>query len=73
MLSASITTMTTSMLLLGALTGKEGIDGKQVGKIQIFDNRAFVAIDRKVTKTAFKKLSEGELKGRSFKVRQLHG
>jgi len=57
--------------ILGALTGEQGIDGKQVGKIQIFDQRAYVAVHRSVVKAALKKISEGKLKGRSFKVRQL--
>ena len=55
--------------ILVALTGKSGIEGKQVGKIQIFDNWAFVAVSRKAVKPALKKLSEGKLKGRSFRVR----
>jgi len=55
--------------ILGALTGKSGITGKQVGKIHLFDNRAYVAVDRGVAKAALKKLSEGKLKGRSFRAR----
>ena len=58
--------------ILGALTGKDGIAGKQVGKISIDDNRAYVAINREVVKSALKKLEEGKLKGRSFRVRQLY-
>ncbi|NOX91254.1 MAG: ATP-dependent RNA helicase DbpA [Gammaproteobacteria bacterium] len=57
--------------ILGALTGKEGITGKQVGKIIIADNQAWVAINREVAKPALKKLEEGKLKGRSFRVRQI--
>ncbi len=55
--------------ILGALTGKNGITGKQVGKIHIFDNNAFVAINQDVIKPALKKLTEGKLKGRSFRAR----
>jgi ATP-independent RNA helicase DbpA len=55
--------------ILGALTGKSGIAGKQVGKIHIFDNRAYVAVDKKVVRDALKKLSDGKLKGRSFRAR----
>jgi ATP-independent RNA helicase DbpA len=55
--------------ILGALTGKNGITGKQVGKIHIFDNRAYVAVKQNIIKPALKKLSEGKLKGRSFRVR----
>lgn len=57
--------------ILGALTGKEGIAGKQVGKIHIFDNCAYVAVSQSVVKTALRKLDEGKLKGRSFRVRWL--
>ncbi len=59
--------------ILGALTGKNGITGKQVGKIHIFENWAYVAIDHKVINPALKKLVDGKLKGRSFRVRQLRG
>ncbi len=55
--------------ILGALTGKNGIEGKQVGKIQLFDNWAYVAVAQKAAKQALKKLSDGKLKGRSFRVR----
>ncbi len=57
--------------ILGALTGKNGIAGKQVGKIHIFDNHAYVAVNRDSAKPALRKLSEGKLKGRSFRVRRL--
>ena len=55
--------------ILGALTGKNGITGKQVGKIHIFANRSYVAVSQRIAKTALKKLSEGKLKGRSFRAR----
>ncbi len=55
--------------ILGALTGESGINGEQVGKIQIFDRRAYVAVSRDAVKPALKKLSEGKMKGRSFRVR----
>lgn len=57
--------------ILGALTGNQGIGGKQVGKINIFDNQAYVAVNRNVVKPALRKLIEGKLKGRSFKVRAI--
>ncbi|MGX5175355.1 ATP-dependent RNA helicase DbpA [Aliikangiella sp. IMCC44653] len=57
--------------ILGALTGENGIDGNNVGKIQIFPNTAYVAVATQVAKQALKKLSQGKLKGRSFKVRQV--
>jgi len=57
--------------ILGALTGEEGISGKEVGKIQLFDNFAYVAVSRDAAKRALKKLTEGKLKGRSFRVKQI--
>ena len=54
--------------ILGALTGEDGIDGKQVGKIQIFDQWSYVAVSRNVANHALNKLSAGKVKGRSFRV-----
>lgn len=59
--------------ILGALTGANGIAGKDVGKIQIFDNWACVAVNQTAAKPALKKLENGKLKGRTFRVRQLRG
>lgn len=59
--------------ILGALTGQNGIAGKQVGKINVYDSWAYVAVSRDVAKVALKKLSEGKLKGRSFRVRRIGG
>ena len=57
--------------ILGALTGSNGIPGAQVGKIDIFDNRAYVAVHIDAAKPALKKLTQGKLKGRSFRVRRI--
>jgi len=57
--------------ILGALTGENGIDGKQVGKIQLYDNWSFVAVRQEVAKAALQKLTQGKLKGRSFRVRRV--
>ncbi len=59
--------------ILGALTGKDGIEGKQVGKIHIFDYCAYVAVNRDIAADALKKLATGKLKGRSFRARQVRG
>jgi len=55
--------------ILGALTSEGGIAGDQVGKINLFDNRAYVAVEVSVANVAFDKLSDGKMKGRSFRVR----
>lgn len=57
--------------ILGALTGVNGITGQQVGKIHLFDIRAFVAVERDVANDALKKLTTGKMKGRIFKVRRI--
>ena len=57
--------------ILGALTGDKGIAGSDVGKIDLADNWAYVAVAREQVKTALKKLTEGKLKGKNFRVRRL--
>lgn len=57
--------------ILGALTSKGGIAGSDVGKIQLADSWAYVAVDAKKANIALNKISEGKLKGRSFRVRKL--
>jgi len=57
--------------ILGALTGSGGIAGKQVGKIHVFDQCAYVAVSRDAAKPALKKLVEGKLKGRSYRARRV--
>ena len=57
--------------ILGALTSNTNLPGKQIGKIDIFDNLAYVAVERSIAKQALKILSEGKIKGRKFRVRKL--
>ena len=58
--------------LVGALTGAGGIPAKQVGRIAVFDQHAYVAVERPVARQALQALSEGKVKGRRFKARRLH-
>lgn len=57
--------------ILGALTGESGIAGSQVGKIDIFDHQAYVAIERSMADRALEQLSTGKMKGRYFNARKL--
>lgn len=60
--------------ILGALTSKgtgAEINGKDVGKINVLDIKAYVAVNKKVLKIALRKLSTGKMKGRTYKVRHL--
>lgn len=55
--------------VLGALTGEQGIDGAEVGKISVYDQSTYVAVARGAKKRAQDKLGRGRIKGRSFRVR----
>ena len=54
--------------ILGALTGDIGLDAKVIGKINIFDFFAYVAIERKSFNRALEWLDRGKIKKRSFRV-----
>ena len=55
--------------ILGALTGEAGgLEAKDVGKIEIHDRHAYVAVAKSVAKQAFAALQSGQIKGRKFKV-----
>ncbi len=56
--------------ILGALTGDAGIAGSEVGKIDIFDAHAYVAIKRGSADKALACLRNGKIKGRGFNVRK---
>jgi ATP-independent RNA helicase DbpA len=57
--------------ILGALTGDAGLDGAQVGKISIFDQWSFVAVQRDALRQAMSYLAGGKVKGRSIRARKL--
>ena len=57
--------------ILGALTGKHGIPGSEVGKIQVFDHWSFVAVSRTHLQEALAKLAKETWKNRGFRVQQL--
>ncbi|GEM77021.1 ATP-dependent RNA helicase DbpA [Vibrio sagamiensis] len=57
--------------ILGCLTGKNGITGAQVGKIQLMAMRSYVAVEKSVAKKALQIISNGKMKGRQFRARIL--
>lgn len=57
--------------ILGALTANQQLAGAQIGKINVTTRRSFVAVERQVAKQALQLLSDGKLKGRSFRTRML--
>jgi len=55
--------------LVGALTKAEQINGGNLGKIQILDNWAYVAVERPLAKLALQQISQGKIKGKAFRAR----
>jgi len=54
--------------LLGALTGDAGLKGSSIGKIDIYDRQAYVAIETRFIDEAEKALKNGKIKGKKFSV-----
>ena len=57
--------------LLGALTKDAGISGLQIGKIDIFQQFSYVAIERKAMAKALKYFKQGKVKGRAVRAREI--
>lgn len=57
--------------ILGALTGEGGIAGSEVGRIDIFDFHAYIAIVRQSVAQALDCLVSNRIKGRFFRVRRV--
>jgi ATP-dependent RNA helicase DbpA len=58
--------------ILGALTGDAGLKADDIGKIDVFATRAYVAISRPLANKALEHLRAGRIKGRNFRVRALN-
>jgi ATP-dependent RNA helicase DbpA len=57
--------------ILGAMTGVGGLKADQIGKIDVFATRAYVAIQHNFIDSVMQKLKAGKIKGRNFRVRKL--
>jgi len=57
--------------LLGAITGDAGFPGSKVGKIDVLDFQTYVAVEQDIAHQLLKRLAEGKIKGRKFKIRIL--
>ena len=57
--------------VLGALTGDAGLAAENVGKIDVFATRAYVAITRAVADKALARLRSGKIKGRKIRVEKI--
>jgi ATP-independent RNA helicase DbpA len=57
--------------ILGALTGEGGLNGSQIGKIDIFDRFSYVAVEHSVLRQALNYLASGKVKGRNIRARKI--
>ena len=54
--------------ILGALTGEAGLEGKSVGKIDVYERQSYVAVERAMAARAYERMKNGKIKGRKFSV-----
>lgn len=54
--------------ILGALTGDAGLSAESIGKIDIYDKQAYVAIKRQEIEKALSYLKDGKIKNKKFSV-----
>ncbi|WP_144210993.1 ATP-dependent RNA helicase DbpA [Shewanella donghaensis] len=54
--------------IVGGLTGENGIDGADIGKIKVTDIRSFVAVKRTASAKALNKITKGRLKGKTYRA-----
>jgi len=54
--------------ILGTLCKDIGIDNKHIGKINVFDKNAYVAIDKSVIKKAYHGLKNGKIKNKNVRI-----
>ncbi|MCS3429716.1 ATP-dependent RNA helicase DbpA [Klebsiella sp. BIGb0407] len=57
--------------VLGALTGEMGLDGADIGKIDVHPMHVYIAVRQSVARHAASQLQKGKIKGKSVKVRIL--
>ena len=55
--------------ILGALTGEAGgLNAADIGKIEIHDHHAYVAVSRSIVRVALQRLRDGRIKGRKYRI-----
>jgi ATP-independent RNA helicase DbpA len=54
--------------ILGALVNEAGLEGSQVGQINVFEKQSYVAVEAAQLDKVLAKLVNGKIKGRKFKV-----
>lgn len=58
--------------ILGALTGEAGgLDAADIGKIEIHDHHAYVAVSKRIVRVALQRLRDGRIKGRKYRIERV--
>jgi ATP-dependent RNA helicase DbpA len=57
--------------IVGALTGEAGLHASQIGTIDIFADRSYVAIEHALLDSTLQRMRNGKIKGRNIRVRKL--
>ncbi|WP_257461084.1 ATP-dependent RNA helicase DbpA [Archangium lipolyticum] len=58
--------------ILGALTGEAGgLSASDIGKIEIHDRHAYVAVSKRIARVALQRLREGRIKGRRYQIERV--
>ena len=57
--------------ILGALTGEMGLNGADIGKIDVHPMHVYIAVRQSVARHAAQQIQQGKIKGKSCKVRTL--
>ncbi len=60
--------------IVGALTGEAGgLDGDQIGKIEVHDRLSYVAVAQRVARRAVDRLNAGRIKGKRYRATLIDG
>ncbi|HYO55358.1 ATP-dependent RNA helicase DbpA [Archangium sp.] len=58
--------------ILGALTGEAGgLNAADIGKIEIHDHHAYVAVSKGIVRVALQRLRDGRIKGRKYRIERV--
>jgi ATP-independent RNA helicase DbpA len=58
--------------ILGALTGEAGgLEAADIGKIEIHDRHAYVAVSKRIARVALQRLRDGRIKGRKYLIERV--
>nr|WP_239020729.1 DEAD/DEAH box helicase [Nakamurella antarctica] len=59
--------------IVGAITGEGGVNGRDLGKIDIYDNHSIVEISADLSPDAFSRISSAKVSGRELRIQADNG